>query len=126
VLVILDTNFIAIPADFGVDIFSEAEIILERKVKFILLQSVVQEIEAKGNQKKFRITKALFERCTIEKVNESLSKLSVDDQLLEYTIATKGVLATNDRELRRKARKRGVPVLFLRGKKRLVLEGMSP
>jgi rRNA-processing protein FCF1 len=121
--VILDTNFIAIPAEFGIDIFSEAELLLERRLKFILLQSVVQEIEVKADEKNFRVAKALFDRCSIEEVSSSLNMLPVDDQLLEYTISINGILATNDRELRRKARKKGVPVLFLRGKKRLVLEG---
>jgi rRNA-processing protein FCF1 len=121
--VILDTNFIAIPAEFGIDIFSEAELLLERRLKFILLQSVVHEIELKASEKNFRVAKALFDRCSIEEVNSSLNKLPVDDQLLEYTIFIDGILATNDRELRRKARKKGVPVLFLRGKKRLVFEG---
>jgi rRNA-processing protein FCF1 len=126
--IILDTNFIVVPADFSVDIFLEAETLLERQLEFILLPSVVQEIESKASQtkahhKKFGIAKALFERCSIVKVNESLSELAVDDQLLEHAIASNGILATNDRELRRRARAKGVPVLFLRGKKRLVLEG---
>ncbi|MCK4484004.1 MAG: hypothetical protein KAU89_04220, partial [Candidatus Thorarchaeota archaeon] len=38
-------------------------------------------------------------------------------------ISVKGALATNDKELRMKARERGIPVLLLRGKKRVVLEG---
>jgi rRNA-processing protein FCF1 len=106
----------------------EAETLLERPLEFILLQSVVQEIETKASQqkashKKFRLAKELFEHCSIVDVNESLSMLKVDDQLVEYAIACNGILATNDRELRRRARKKGVAVLFLRGKKRLVLEG---
>lgn len=126
--IILDTNFITIPADFPVDIFSEAENILERKLEFILLSSVVQEIKTKLSQrksrdKKFRIAKALIKQCSIVVVNESMSKLAVDNQLLEYTSTVNGILATNDRELRRRARKKGIPVLFLRGKKRLVVEG---
>ena len=126
--IILDTNFIVIPADYGVDIFSEAETILERRIEFVLLQSVVKEIEEKASrtkarQRKFRVAKDLFDRCNIIEVSESLASLPVDDQLLEYTIKMKGVLATNDKELRRRAREKGVPVLYLRGKKRLILEG---
>ena len=94
--VILDTNFIAIPAEFGIDIFSEAELLLERHLEFILLQSVVQEIEVKADETNFRVAKALFDRCSIEEVNPSLNRLSVDDQLLEYTISIDGILATND------------------------------
>ena len=128
--VILDTNFLAVPAQFGVDIFSETERVLERRVEFVLLESTVKEIELKGGPgvRKteayvFRIAKDLIQRCKVVKVPESLTAMPVDDQLLEYAISIKGILATNDRELRVKARERGIPVLLLRGKKRVVLEG---
>ena len=128
--VILDTNFLAVPAQFGVDIFSETERVLERRVEFVLLESTVKEIEVKGGfgagkteARVFRIAKELIQRCKVVKVPESLAAMPVDDQLLEYAISIKGALATNDRELRMKARERGIPVLLLRGKKRVVLEG---
>jgi len=128
--VILDTNFLAVPAQFGVDIFSETERVLERRVEFVLLESTVKEIELKGglgagktDRYVFRIAKDLIQRCKVVKVPESPTVMPVDDQLLEYAILVKGALATNDRELRRKAREHRIPVLLLRGKKRVVLEG---
>lgn len=128
--VILDTNFLAVPAQFGVDIFSEIERVVERRVEFVLLESTVKEIELKGGlsagkteAKVFRIARELIQRCTVVKVPESLAAMPVDDQLLEYAISVKGALATNDRELRTRARERRVPVLLLRGKKRVALEG---
>jgi len=57
------------------------------------------------------------------KLLASYRKLPVDDQLLEYTISVKGVLATNDRELRARARNRRISVLIMRGKKKLELVG---
>jgi len=128
--VILDTNFLAVPAQFGVDIFSEIERVVERRVEFVLLESTVKEIELKGGlsagkteAKVFRIARELIQRCTVVKVPESLAAMPVDDQLLEYAVSVKGALATNDRELRMRARERRVPVLLLRGKKRVALEG---
>ncbi len=128
--VILDTNFLAVPAQFGVDIFSEIERVVERRVEFVLLESTVKEIELKGGlsagkteAKVFRIARELIQRCTVVKVPESLAAMPVDDQLLEYAVSAKGALATNDRELRMRARERRVPVLLLRGKKRVALEG---
>ncbi len=128
--VILDTNFLAVPAQFGVDIFSEIERVLERRVEFVLLESTVKEIDLKGglgagktNRHVFKIAKDLIHRCKVVKVPESLTVMPVDDQLLEYASLVRGALATNDRELRRKARERRIPVLLLRGKKRVVLEG---
>ncbi len=128
--VILDTNFLAVPAQFGVDIFSEIERVLERRVEFVLLESTVKEIDLKGglgagktDRHVFKIAKDLIQRCKVVKVPEALTAMPVDDQLIEYAISVKGALATNDRELRKKARERRIPVLLLRGKKRVDLEG---
>ncbi|MFW9919144.1 MAG: hypothetical protein ACFFED_06075, partial [Candidatus Thorarchaeota archaeon] len=45
--VVIDTNFIAVPAQFGVDIFAEAERVLERKLEFIILSSSLNELKRK-------------------------------------------------------------------------------
>jgi rRNA-processing protein FCF1 len=128
--VVVDTNFMTIPSQFNVDIFDEAERVLERRFEFVILSSVVREIEAKARETKggsnklaFRVAKDLVSMCRLIEEENSLSKLPVDDQLLEYVVSVQGVLATNDKELRRLARTRGVPVLFLRGRKQLALEG---
>jgi rRNA-processing protein FCF1 len=127
--VILDTNFLTVPAQFGVDVFSEAERVLERSVEFILLESVVDEIKAKleksgkTESRMFRIALDLTERCKVVEIEQSMKDSLVDDQLLEYAVSVGGILATNDRELRERAADRGVPVLILRGKKHLELQG---
>jgi len=128
-LVIIDTNFLTVPAQFGVDVFSEAERVLERGVEFVLLDSVIEEIKSKLERasrteaRMFRIALDLAERCTIVSVDMSVKGNHVDDQLLEYTKSVRGVLATNDRELRARANSQGIPVLLLRGKKHLELDG---
>ena len=126
--VVLDTNFLTVPAQFGVDIFAEAERVLERRVEFVVLDSVVQELRQNGDasrgQKRteFKIALALVDRCRV--VNHDFKEGSpVDDQLLQYTEYVRGVLATNDRELRDRALKMNVPVLILRARKHLELLG---
>ncbi len=128
--VIVDANFMTVPAQFGVDVFAEAERVLEQRVEFIMLSSVLKEIEAisegsksQTDKRAFSIARSLADRC--KQVESIHPQLPVDDQLLEYAISVNGVLATNDRSLRINARKKGVPVLFLRGKKRLVLDGFK-
>jgi rRNA-processing protein FCF1 len=127
--VILDTNFLTVPAQFGVDVFSEAERVLERSIEFILLDSVIDEIKAKleragkTESRMFKVALDLTERCKVVKIDQSMKDFLVDDQLLEYAVSVNGVLATNDRELRERAAERGVPVLILRGKKHLELKG---
>jgi rRNA-processing protein FCF1 len=127
--VILDTNFLTVPAQFGVDVFSEAERVLERSVEFIVLDSVVEEIKAKleksskTESRMFKVALDLTQRCKIVEIDQSMKDSLVDDQLLEYTVSVKGVLATNDRELRERAAERSIPVLLLRGRKHLELKG---
>lgn len=127
--VILDTNFLTVPAQFGVDVFSEAERVLERSIEFILLDSVLDEIKekleraGKTESRMFKVALDLTERCKVVEINHSMKESPVDDQLLEYAVSVSGVLATNDRELRERAAERGVPVLILRGKKHLELKG---
>ena len=121
--IIIDTNFLLIPAQFGIDVFLEAERLLERRVKYLILKSVANEIRMKLDDKGFKIAAELAKQCKLIEVDTSMKGLSVDEQLLEYTALVNGVLATNDRDLREKARTRGIPVIFLRGKKRIALDG---
>ncbi len=73
-----------------------------------------------------RLQGELVNRCRIAEVEESLLELPVDDQLLGHATLVDGVLATNDKELRARARALGIPVLFLRAQKRLALDGTLP
>ncbi|RDE15826.1 MAG: hypothetical protein C4K47_02235 [Candidatus Thorarchaeota archaeon] len=128
-IVVVDTSFLMIPAEFGIDVFAESKEILEENIEFVVLTSVIREIETKPKSgstprnSKFRIAGDLAKLCKTVDVSPSIADLPVDDQLLEYTASIKGVLATNDRTLRERARERGLPVLLMRGKKRLALEG---
>lgn len=128
--VIIDTNFITIPAQFGVDIFTEAERLLEQNLEFVILSSALVELERKissasnrTEERHFRIARNLVDRCTIVGPEGLPVADNVDDQLLRYAKDIKGILATNDRALRKKAKVIGVAVLYLRGKKQLALEG---
>ena len=128
--VIIDTNFLAVPVQSGVDIFEESERVLERKVEFQVLETVVEETTRRfarprnaRERRAFDVARNLLQRCTIVEVPDSLRHLPVDDQILAYAQQTRGIIATNDRDLRRRARQRRIPVLFLRGGKRIELDG---
>ncbi len=129
VIVVLDTNILTVPAQFSVDIFAESERVVERRIEFVVLKSVIQELERKlqgavrTEKFKFRIALDFVERCTVIGLDEITSAKPVDNQVLEYALSVNGIIATNDKELREKSLERGVPVLFMRGKKRLELQG---
>lgn len=128
--VVVDTNFMTVPAESGLDVFSEIEKLVEVKVRFVVLTSVVQEIESKlsglshrGGATKFRVAKGLLNRCEVIASDSQPEGLSVDDQILRYASSVRGAIATNDRQLRTRARDLGIQVFTLRAKKRVMLEG---
>jgi rRNA-processing protein FCF1 len=129
VIVVLDTNILTVPAQFSVDIFTETERIVERRVEFVVLRSVVKELEEKletvvrTEKYKFRVALDFVERCTIIEPGKESSPIPVDDQVLDYARSVNGVIATNDKNLRERALEQGIPIIILRGKKRLELIG---
>ena len=128
-IVVFDTNMLTVPAQFGVDIFEETKRELERSVEFVVLSTVIEELERKletesrTERMNFRIGLDLTKRCTIEEVDDTTKEIPVDDQILQFAGSMNAVIATNDKKLIRLAVSQGIPVLFLRGKKRLALRG---
>lgn len=128
-IVVLDTNMLTVPAQFGVDIFSEAERILERDIEFVVPKSVVIELKrnlvsgTRAQSRVFKIALDLVKRCRVVESGELEENIPVDDKILKYANVSGGVIATNDKELKERALSQGTPVLYLRGKKQLQLIG---
>ncbi|CAB49387.1 PIN domain-containing protein [Pyrococcus abyssi] len=131
-LVVPDTNFLFIPGQFGVDIISEFERILDVKYQVAIPNVVLEEIKTIIREGKVKgkdlmaakIALKIAERFPKIYVGEFLSK-PTDELLYEYAIANDNVIiCTNDRKLRKRLREAGVPVIFLRQKKKLELEGI--
>ena len=62
------------------------------------------------------------EKCRVVQVEKDL-KETYDDVIVRVAAEWRCPVATNDRELRRRLRNFGIPVIFLRQKRRLELEG---
>ena len=118
-LVLLDTNALMVPEQFGVDIFAE----LERLgyYQFLVPTPVLRELRALANLadgKKDRLAAkvalGLAERCEIiEAAGEA------DQVLLELALKTDAAVFTNDKELKKKLSSRGVTVVHLRQRRYL-------
>ncbi|WP_297506184.1 PIN domain-containing protein [Thermococcus sp.] len=129
-LVIPDTNFLLVPGQFGVDIISELHRILDVRFKILVPNVVLQElevIERKSRGKDLlavRMAKKLAERFEKVDIGE-FGKKPIDDQILEFASRNERVIVcTNDKGLKKRLRERGIPVVYLRSKKILELEGM--
>jgi len=126
--IIIDTNFLFVPAQFRLDIFEEMTKLLGQHVEAIILSPTLQELEklAKSKSPKTRKNATLgleiAKKCKIVEVERKGGE-SNDNLIVRIATESKSPVATNDGELRRKLRKAGVAVVFLRQKSRLAVEG---
>jgi len=116
--VIIDTNGLMIPGQFGLDIFSE----LGRLGfdSYIVASASVRELEkiaASGRGKDkiaAKIGLSLLDRCTIIKESGF-----ADDVIMEKAIGMKASVLTNDAELKKRLCSKGVTIVYLRDRTRL-------
>ena len=138
--VIIDANFILLPIQFKIDFLGEIRLSLEGKVKFIIFKQVLNELDAKTRRESKATKFPLYLKSGLLYLEKNKEKYdifyedavkfnneSMDDFLLRHSIVIKKekmkvFLATNDYELRKKARKANINVIFLRQRKYLALD----
>lgn len=123
--VVIDTNFFMVPFQFNVDIIDELEKALP-SYKLTTPIFVINELKGlkRNNKGKIRLNAdlalKLANSSNIEIKDISLeNNETVDDALLRVS----EVLATNDIELKKRARKKGITVAYLRQKKYIAIGG---
>jgi uncharacterized protein len=127
--VIMDSNAFFIPLEFKIDLFSEVEHLLNRHVDFVLLSPVKRELEMLASKDSPKIRRqAVFalgiaEKCAFVPVEQD-EKLTTDDAIVKIASAWNCPVLTNDRQLRMRLRDISVPVIYLRQKSRLVIDGL--
>lgn len=126
--VILDSSFLFIPSQFEIDIFEELATVLNRRFEPVILSPTykeLQKIAGSGTTKLCRqATLALkfAQKCRkidVEKDNTE----SHDSMIVRVASGMECCVATNDRALRRRLRRINVPVIYLRQKSRLAVDG---
>lgn len=122
--ILLDTNFIMIPAQFKVDIYAEIDRLIGTEYELYVLEKSLLELDhiietRKGKEKaSARLAKAILE-AKKPKVLKTTSEDYVDDVIL----GLKGyVVATVDKELRMKLKENGIKTIVLRQKSHLMLD----
>jgi len=122
--VILDSNFLFLPAQFGIDIFEAIGELLSRRVELVLPSPVFEEIArvAGRMRKPERVALELAKKCKIEPV-ERLPGEPVDELIVRLAKEWRCPVATNDARLRKRLRSLGLPVIYLRGLGKLEVDG---
>jgi hypothetical protein len=127
--VILDSNALFIPLEFKLDIFVEVQHLLNRNVDFVLLSPVKHELEllsAKDSPKTRReasFALKLGEKCKYVKI-EDYGQTTTDDIIVKVAKEWNSPVFTNDSQLRRRLRDISVPVIYVRQKSRLEIDGL--
>ena len=127
--VILDSNALFVPIEFKIDIFREVERLLNRHVDLVLLSTVKRELELLATKDSPKIRRqASFalkfaEKCKYIPIDED-RKEQTDDIIINVAKAWNSPVFTNDRQLRLRLRDISVPVIYVRQKSRLDIDGM--
>ncbi|MBW2973522.1 nucleotide-binding protein [Candidatus Woesearchaeota archaeon] len=122
--VILDTDFLIHCASFKIDYVEELKRILESHKAFIIdktideLNSIIEKKKGKAKAAA-KLAKAILKAKKIPKIKTKKDKI-VDELILEK-IRKDFIIATMDAELKRKLKKKGIPVVVIRQKKYLKL-----
>jgi hypothetical protein len=128
--VILDSNALFVPLELKIDIFAETKRLLNRNFDFVLLSPVKHELELLATKDSPKIRReALYALKVAEKckyvVVDNYEKLSTDDVIVKVAKAWNSPVFTNDRQLRKRLRDISVPVIYVRQKSRLDVDGLT-
>jgi len=120
--ILLDTNFLLIPSQFNIDIFSEIERIILEKYQIYIIDKTIDELNKIIIDKKQKTKDKLAAKLGLQlikakniKIIKTKEDLFADDILVKlegYTIATQ------DQELKKRLK---CPIIVLRSKKTLIL-----
>lgn len=139
-IVVIDSNFILLPYQFKIDYLNEIYLNLEGKTRFYVFKQNLNELDAKTrkepNARKFHRQyksglgylekkESVYPIYFIDEIKDNNE--TTDDFLLRWCVKFKKefshvFLATNDSELRKKAIKSKINVIYLRQKKLIEVE----
>jgi len=129
VKIIIDSNALFAPLQLKIDIFAELERVLNRNFEIVLLSPVKRELEMlaqkssskRGKDAAFALS--LSEKLTYVNISEKKKELT-DDAIVRVSKAWNAPVFTNDKKLKKKLRDISVPVIYVREKSRLEIDGL--
>ena len=117
--IIFDTNFAIIPFQFKIDIYSELDRLIDENYDIYFLKAAIPEL------KKLKFGTAaleLMKQKNVKFIDFPINK-GVDNTILEFAKKEDAIIATQDKEIKRKALKYGIKIITLRQKKYLITSG---
>ena len=126
--IILDSNALFVPLQFRIDISEELKNLLKTNFEPILISPVLRELKRLAEEGEPRIRKnasyalKLAEKYKVVEVDEE-TETSADDVIVKVSRVWGCPVFTNDRHLRKRLRDINVPVIYVRQKSRLEING---
>jgi rRNA-processing protein FCF1 len=127
--VILDSNALFVPFQFRIDVLGELERLLNRRFELVLLSVVKRELEILAEQGAPKLRRdaccalQFAGRLRLVDVAAAASAV-VDDVIVEVAREWGSPVFTNDKQLRGRLRDISVPVIYVRQKSRLEIDGV--
>lgn len=116
--ILIDTNMLLVPHQFGVDIFE-----FLREYEMITLSSCIGELKKLSRK---RGDDGLAARVGLKLVKENVNIIKTkekgDKSILIYALREKCAVATNDKELIKALKSKGIRIIRLKQKKYLAEE----
>lgn len=113
--ILLDTNFLVAPFQFSFDIYEELEKMFPYADLYTLDDALQEAKSIKSGRYKELVPKMIDQQGV--EILETEGKGEVDDLIVD--IADGFIVATNDKELKRRLKKKGRPVIIIRSKNHL-------
>ncbi len=117
--IILDTNFLLVPAQFSLDIFSEIDRIVHERYELCIIDKSLEELDRtaknaqSGKDKRAAMLGIAFVAAKKIKHLKAGDKY-VDEAIFELAERGKHIVATQDMELKRRLKEKGVSVITMR------------
>jgi rRNA-processing protein FCF1 len=124
--VIIDTNFLLIPGQFKVDIFSEIERVMQEPHEVYIVEKTMEELQrivmAAGRDDKFaaKLAQVLVTQKGLKRLASSKGLKTADDDIVDISDENTYV-ATQDAILRKRVKAKGAKTIGLRQKKYLAV-----
>ena len=126
--IVLDTNFLMIPSQFKVDIFSEINRLIEEPYELCTYQGIIDELselaKSKGKDSIHAKTALMIiKQKNLKSLPNSINETYADNLILEG-VTSKDVVCTQDQALKRllKHQHKGIRFITLKSKKYLDFE----
>lgn len=123
--VVVDTNFLLMPYEYGIDLPSELLRIVHGPMELVVSQGTMNELETLAGRNGRRATAARFVLQNLPFIRSKFpvevapSSGEVDKWIIKFAQDNEVTVATNDVPLRKRLLAKGVPVIAMKGKSKL-------